>query len=92
MNACLSTVPGRRLFVTHRGYIGLGPAETQCGDEVYVLRGARLPFLLRRAQCPIGLEVSGPAYRMVGESYIHGIVRGEALHEMKNGWDKIFIY
>lgn len=92
ITACLNTVVNRKLYVTKRGYIGLGPAQTQCGDEVSVLRGARLLFLLRRAQHPAGLEVCGPAYRIVGESYVHGLVRGESLRDMKNGWNKIFVY
>jgi len=93
INAFLATVSGqRRFFVTRQGYIGLGPAETQCGDQVHILRGARLPFLLRETRSPIHPQVDGAAYRMVGEAYVHGITRGEAVPGAKTGWEKIFIY
>ena len=77
----LTTCSGRRLFVTRKGYIGIGPEGTQTGNEVFVLSGARLPFLLTRAEEPPGIELVGPAYNMVGVSYVHGIENGEVLRE-----------
>ncbi len=62
----------RRLFETERGYIGVGPLALQDGDLVCVLFGSNVPFVLRRF---------GERYRLVGECYLHGIMRGEALKE-----------
>ena len=39
----------RRFFVTKKGYMGLGPQETQHGDRVFVLFGGSVPFVLRNA-------------------------------------------
>jgi hypothetical protein len=39
----------RRFFVTARGYMGLGPAEMQPGDQVFALAGGSVPFVLRDA-------------------------------------------
>ncbi|KAK0124224.1 hypothetical protein ONS95_009200 [Cadophora gregata] len=54
----------RRLFRTTGGYIGLAPVDVDYGDALYILDGARVPFLLRKN-------------RLVGEAYVHGIMHGE---------------
>lgn len=64
---------GRRLFCTEEGRLGLGPKpvgqEAGCTDEVWILHGAKVPFILRREE--------GDRYRIVGETYVHGIMYGE---------------
>ncbi|PVH89978.1 hypothetical protein DL98DRAFT_508199 [Cadophora sp. DSE1049] len=54
----------RRLFRTREGYVGLAPVDVEYGDALYILDGARVPFLLR-------------GNRLVGEAYVHGIMHGE---------------
>ncbi|KAJ9607794.1 hypothetical protein H2200_007873 [Cladophialophora chaetospira] len=61
---------GRCFFVTMSGYYGLGPWILEPGDECWILKGARTPFVLR----PISGERS---FRLLGEAYIHGIMHGE---------------
>ncbi len=63
----------RRLFVTSRGYMGFGPWNAEVGDKVCVLRGGKTPFLLR-----VRREQQGE-YTLVGESYVYGIMEGEAM-------------
>jgi hypothetical protein len=60
----------RVLFVTSDQQLGKGPASMQSGDQVWLLRGAKVPYILR----PLGLS----KYELVGEAYIHGIMQGEA--------------
>jgi len=67
---------GRKLFVTQKGYLGLGPAVLEEDDLCCVLYGAKMPFILRR---------SGDHYLFLGQSYIHGIMRGEAMEMLRNG-------
>ena len=62
----------RRLFATDRGYIGLGPAEMQKGDHVYILSGGNLPYLLRPVPRP-----RPRTFELVGDCYLHGIMYGE---------------
>lgn len=38
----------RRLFVTSKGRLGIGPSGTSIGDEVCVLEGSAVPSILRR--------------------------------------------
>jgi hypothetical protein len=61
----------RSFFVTEKGYMGLGPFNMEEGDLVYVLAGGQVPFILRP-------EVSPDGFWLVGESYVHGIMDGEA--------------
>lgn len=64
---------GRRLFMTGSGLFGLGSMslgqDSNSKDEVWILMGARVPFILRK--------VEGNRYKIVGEAYVHGIMYGE---------------
>ncbi|GME60225.1 heterokaryon incompatibility protein-domain-containing protein [Neofusicoccum parvum] len=61
----------RTVFRTDAGQLGNGPRRLEVGDQVWVLAGASVPFVLR-AQARGG-------YQLVGEAYVHGIMNGEAL-------------
>ncbi|KAL9133936.1 MAG: hypothetical protein Q9175_004884 [Cornicularia normoerica] len=63
----------KRLLFTHEGYIGLAPNETWKGDKVCLLLGCRVPVVLR--------ERTKGGFEVVGEVYMHGIMKGEALTE-----------
>jgi hypothetical protein len=59
---------GKRLFTTSQGYLGLGPSHMHVGDELVIIHGVIVPFLLRK----------GDAHRtLVGEAFVHGIMDGE---------------
>ncbi|PVH83087.1 hypothetical protein DL98DRAFT_120388 [Cadophora sp. DSE1049] len=59
--ACL----GRKFFVTRRGFMGLAPTSAQEGDLVTILFGGNIPFILRS---------EGQHYRMLGQTYVHGVM------------------
>ncbi|KAH7244927.1 heterokaryon incompatibility protein-domain-containing protein [Fusarium solani] len=65
-----SATEGRKLFMTESGLFGLGPKslgqDPSSKDEVWILVGARVPFILH--------HVEGCKYRVVGEAYVHGII------------------
>lgn len=67
---------GRRLLCSSSGLLGLGPMST-AQDKTYremrygFLRGARVPFILRR--------MSDDRYQIIGEAYVHGLMYGEAV-------------
>lgn len=65
---------GRRMARTSDGYIGLVPAKTKVGDCVWLFKGGSVPFIVR--------EENG-TMRLIGEAYIHGIMKGEAFDEGK---------
>ncbi|KAI1138198.1 HET-domain-containing protein [Hypoxylon sp. FL0543] len=68
----LSSLADRRVFRTDKGYIGLGSALAEAGDEIAVVKGAKVPLILRTA---------GSHWTLRGDCFVKGIMRGEAYHE-----------
>lgn len=48
LEAMLLACTGRRLFVTANNFIGFSSKDIQVGDEVHVLSGIGVPFVLRQ--------------------------------------------
>jgi hypothetical protein len=73
----------RRFFVTLDGRLGIGPRWTRKGDLVCVLFGGGVPYIL----CP-----KGRRYSFIGESYVHGLMEGQAIEAWRKGElkDEIF--
>jgi hypothetical protein len=72
--------PAMDIFTTHRrlcttigGRLGQVPATGAEGDEVWVIPGARVPFVVRLT--PGGRHV------LIGECYLGGIMDGEAVRD-----------
>ncbi|OCK78373.1 HET-domain-containing protein [Lepidopterella palustris CBS 459.81] len=63
----------RCFFITRSGRLAVGPYDSKEGDLVSVLYGARVPFVLRKAD--------EETHHLVGECYVHGIMQGEAMEE-----------
>ena len=68
-------------FVTRGGLLGLGHLDTKPGDQVWILRGGRVPFTLRaqnrdKERLSDSIEHN---YTLVGRTYVQGIMQGEAL-------------
>ena len=66
-NAILGTE--KFLFSTNSGYLGLAPKSSEVGDAVWIVQGAKIPFILRST----GKE----RFRFIGEAYVHGRMFGE---------------
>ena len=71
---------GRRLAWTAKGYLALIPADAAVGDLVVLLKGGRMPFILRP---------QAASMRLLGPSYVHGMMGGELLDEDAVGNIKI---
>lgn len=67
----------RRTFRTEHGRYGLGSQALITGDVCCILLGSDVPFILR----PVG---SQGVYRLVGECYVHGVMRGEIVDMVAN--------
>ncbi|KAF6822363.1 het domain-containing protein [Colletotrichum plurivorum] len=57
-----ATASGFRLFMTALGSVGLGPESMLHGDNIYIIEGGLMPYVLRGS-------------RMMGTSYVEGIMR-----------------
>ncbi|KAK3897247.1 HET-domain-containing protein [Staphylotrichum tortipilum] len=59
---------GRKFAATRTGYLGWVPLAAQPGDSVCYFERNRLPFVIRRS----GTD----GWRLVGDCYVHGMMRG----------------
>jgi hypothetical protein len=77
---------GRSFFFTEKGYFGIGSWIAKPGDRICVLFGAKCPFLLREWKAEAGPRAgTEQRYKLVGEAYIHMLMRGEAMERFKKG-------
>jgi hypothetical protein len=68
----LSGWPRHRCFCSTRdSRLGWVPRMTAPGDVVCILKGGRVPDVLR--------PCAGGTYTWVGECYVHGLMEGEAM-------------
>jgi hypothetical protein len=73
-----TSMQNRRAIRTEKGYIALGPRECGPGDGVALLKGGRVPLVVRR-------YAGGKTFRVVGEAYVQGVMQGEAFQEADCG-------
>jgi hypothetical protein len=71
-------VPNQTFFITKKGYIGVGPPDTRPGDQVWILYGGQVPFVLRNITQEDNREELEKG-TLVGDAYVHGIMDGEAM-------------
>lgn len=67
-------VPNQKLFITRKGYMGIGLEDTSVGDETWILHGRQVPFILRKTG-------NADEHMLVGDAYVHGIMDGEMIGE-----------
>jgi hypothetical protein len=61
----------RTLAIINPRGLALAPESTAIDDEVWIIAGAKVPLMLR----PLGEN----RYRLIGETYVHGVMHGEGL-------------
>jgi hypothetical protein len=69
---------GRRFITTDKGYIGMAVSNARHGDLIVIAFGSSVPLILRPA-------IQDNTYIFVGESYIHGVMDGEAIDMLEEG-------
>ncbi|KAH8693273.1 heterokaryon incompatibility protein-domain-containing protein [Talaromyces proteolyticus] len=86
----------RRLSISSRGLWALVPAKSKKGDKLCIINGCSVPIVLRaheagcnfqgECNCRKNNNSEERIYEMIGESYIHSMMDGEALlYQQKNG-------
>lgn len=65
----LTAIYGRAFFVTEKGSFGLCDPQAKVGDEIWLITGGRVPFVLRP---------SGTDHTFIGECYLEGSMDGES--------------
>jgi hypothetical protein len=75
-------------FITEQGYMGTGPPTIKAGDEVWVLCGENVPFILRPLELAThhsGRIGSVPStdgsyrHQLLGDGFVYGIMQGQAI-------------
>ena len=74
----------RKLFKTQGGMLGLGSVSMQEGDEVWVLEGTAMPYVLRK-------EGEAKRRTLIAAAYVHGIMNGEGVEGREEEWERIKI-
>ncbi|KAI4282890.1 MAG: hypothetical protein L6R38_002584 [Xanthoria sp. 2 TBL-2021] len=67
-------VTQRRIVKTRKGYVGLAAGDTAVDDSVALVQGGQVPLVLRKVDYH---------WQLVGDTYVHGIMNGEAFDENK---------
>jgi hypothetical protein len=70
---------GRRLATMNTGHFGLIPNTALRGDSIYAILGCPFPVALRQP------AAGAPHFEIIGECYIEGFARGEAIDGFENG-------
>jgi hypothetical protein len=66
--------------------LALVPCATEPGDIICIIPGCSVPVVLRRLYGPVGGK---PLYKFIGESYVHGMMDGEAFGKKMRDQDGI---
>ena len=72
----MNAIAWRRLIITEKGYLGLAVAATEPNDRICILVGCKTPLVLRPR---------GDYFHLIGECYVHGIMRGEIAKDIGGG-------
>lgn len=56
--------------------MGLVSGRVKTGDQIWLLKGSKVPIVLRKCE-------EGDASTVVGGAYIHGVMYGETFDEEK---------
>ena len=75
-------VLNRRLIHTEQGRLGLAPHVAKKRDLICILFSCSVPIVLRPQQ---DADTGEKYFQFIGESYIHGIMEGEALELARRG-------
>ncbi|KAI2467553.1 HET-domain-containing protein [Annulohypoxylon bovei var. microspora] len=75
-----------RLFRTAGGHLGCGTLSCEKDDLVWIVQGSRVPLILRPT-----VQEGQKAYNLVGGTYIHGFMQGEALEGREFGFEEIIL-
>jgi hypothetical protein len=74
---------GRRMFRTQKGYLGMGPRAATENDQVWILPGANVPFILR--------PLENGNYRVIGEAFVYCLMDGEGIKSEGEGFHQIVL-
>lgn len=84
----------RTLFVTQKGYLGIGTAGIKEGDDIYIFYGGNVPFITRSKEETGHLDSTRTTHKrceMIGDCYLHGVMEGNLMKEPEEDTDSIIL-
>lgn len=78
---------GRSFLSTRGGRVGLGPLRTKPGDLICIFYNGCTPYIIR----PIQEGQTWTSYEFVGESYVDGLMYGEAFRMRDKKSDQFLV-
>jgi hypothetical protein len=91
-SAVANMIVNQTFFITEKRYIGIAPLTLDVGDEVWVLFGSRLPFALRPFHRTLSGKDATGHYTSIGDCYVHGIMKGEAMRRFQEKTRTIWLH
>jgi hypothetical protein len=92
MNNC---VLNAQFVVTDNGSLAMVPFDTQMGDEIYILAGGNMPFVLRPSEAtfspPGSAGAQNPCYTLVGQCYLDEAMDGQFADKLRTEAVNVFI-
>lgn len=83
-------------FITENGFHGIGPPTTEPGDDVWILFGSRVRFVLRPRAEEGGDVLSKAAdskqYTCVGDCFVNRITDGQMLKDGSGKQETILLF
>jgi len=74
--------PSRRLARTKKGYIGLVPGASSVGDKIALLKGGKCPYVIQRRD---------GGWELLGDSFVHGMMKGELAPTDEAVWQTLWL-
>jgi hypothetical protein len=90
-NQILIAITGRAFFITEGGHFGLCYPEVVTGDEVWVVYGSQVPFILRPCDDNRRGDSGARCYQYLGDCYVDGFMDGTAFDEAKHNEQEIIL-
>ncbi len=76
----------RRLIISEIGYVGLAHPVSQANDRICIVLGGKVPHNLRKTSEQIDINGNKyPCHQMIDDSYIQGLMQGEAMDMVNLG-------
>lgn len=72
----------RAFAITKKGHFCLVPRSTRLNDSIVIFQG-HVPFVVRSQ------DAVKKSFEMIGESYVHGIMKGEAFDRNNGQLEKL---
>ncbi|KAF5643068.1 triacylglycerol lipase II precursor [Fusarium sp. NRRL 52700] len=74
---------GLGFYKSEKALFALLPKDTRTGDSIWILKGCRLPVVLRPS------IYHDDSYEFVGGGYVHGVMNGEMLEKPDFKWQQV---